>query len=690
MKRKLLYVVLLCAGLATAQTPPVNGQFTPNFQNTDIAVVADAVTQYTGITFILDPAASTRKITLANRRAMTGREFYDAFLSILQTQGFVALPAGNRTMKIVQEANARTQPGSELTAATGPDELVHVVIPVKNVNSAQLATTLNQLRSSYGVVQAVPGTNQIIITDRAANVRRMRTIIERVDQTSGGELEVLQLRYATAPDVVRTLTQLIGTQQQANAAAGIAPRMTADPRTNSVLILGEPAQRLQLATWVAHLDTPLEQGGGEPEVVYLKYGDAETMAPLLKEFATGIAQAEAVAAAGGPVAGGGAAPPAAASTSSADRSTTILAEPSTNALIVTAPPKMMRELKAIISRLDIPRAQVFLEAIIAEVSTDKASDLGVNWGLFQDDGGTIVPGGGFIAPAGGASIVDLATIAANPSSLLTGDVPVPLGGTFGIGRLSDGGISWAAVIRALRTDSESNVIAEPKLLALDNEESVFQDGQTVPFLGGLTTSFGSGNNNGGGGGGGNFFSPTQDINREDIGTKLTITPQINDGGAMTLDIQLESSELSGATGDGGSPITNKRSFDTKVRVDDGQTIVLAGMIRNFERKTETRVPFLGRIPLIGELFKVRGGQRQQKMLMVFIRPKILLDSLQADAETRSKYNLIRQEQIEQGSKRELIPLLPFNQSPTLPELEQPANPIQPAPEAGGATTSPVP
>ncbi len=689
MKLKLFLAVLMCAGIAAAQSPP-GAVITPNFQNTDIAVVANAVTEATGVTFILDPTATTRKITLANRRPMSGQQFYDTFLSILQTQGFVALPAGNRTMKIVQENNARTQPGTELTTATGPDEMVHTTIPVKNINAQQVATVLNQFRSSYGVIQAVPGTNQIIISDRAANVRRMRDIIRSVDQESGGEMDVLQLQYATAADVVRTLQQLIGTQQQANASAGTAPRITAEPRTNSVVVLGEPAQRLQIAAWVSSLDTPLPQGGGEPEVIYLKYGDAETLAPLLKEMATGIAQTEAVAAAGGAPAGGGAAAPAVSvSTGGADRSTTILAEPSTNALIVTAPPKMMRELKAIIPRLDIPRQQVFIEAIIAEVSTDKASDLGVNWGLFRDDDGQIIPGGGFIAPAGGASIVDLGAIAANPSSLVSGNVPVPLGGTFGLGRLNEGGVSWAAVIRALRTDSESNVIAEPKLLALDNEESVFQDGQTVPFLGGLTTTLGGGNNNGGGGVS-NFFSPTQDINREDIGTKLTITPQINDGGAMTLDIQLESSELSGATGDGGSPITNKRSFDTKVRVDDGQTIVLAGMIRNFERRSETRVPFLGRIPLIGELFKVRGGQRQQKMLMVFIRPRILFDSLQADIETQGKYNQLRDRQIEQGSRFELIELLPGESSPVLPELEQPANPIQQPAPAGGATTTPVP
>lgn len=689
MKTRLLILALLCAGLATAQTPSPTAVLTPNFQNADIAVVAQAVTEVTGITFILDQAAATRKITFPNRRPMSAREFYNTFLSILSVNGMTAMPAGNNTMKIVQEANARTLPGREFSGTAGPDEMVHMVIPVNNVNAQQVATVLNQLRSQYGVVQAVPGTNSIIVTDRAANVERMRNIIEQVDKTSSGDLQVIPLQYATAADVVTTLTQLTGGQQQAaNAAAGLVPRITADPRTNSVLVVGEAAARLQIAAMVANLDTPLLEGGGEPQVIYLKFGEAETMAPLLKEFATGIAQAQAVAAAGGATAAGGAAPAAAAS-SAVDRSTTILAEPSTNALIVTAPPKMMRELHNIIESLDIPRARVFLEAIIAEVSTDKASDLGVNWAIFSQEDGTSIPAGGFIAPVAGASIVNLAGAVASPENLLAPTTEVPTGGTIGLGVIRDTGLSFAAMVRALRTDGDTNVIAEPKLLALDNEESSFSDGQEVPFLGSFTSALGG---TPGGGGGGLNLNPTTSVNRQQIGTTLTITPQINHGGAMTLDIQLESSELAGTTGDAGSQITNKREFDTKVRVDDGQTIVLAGMIRNFERNTETRIPFLGSIPLLGELFKVRGIQRQQKMLMVFIRPKILTDSLEVDALTGSKYNEIRQRQIQQGERREILPLLPSNVPPELPALDPPQNPIQPTPPLGGgaATTNPVP
>ena len=293
MKNKILYVALLCASAAAAQTPRPDTVLTPNFpQQTDIAVIANSVYEVTGITFILDQAASTRKINFPNRRPMTPREYYDTFLSILAVNGLAAMPAGPNTMKIVQDANARTLPGRELSPQAAPDEIVNVVVPVRNTNAQQVATVLNQFRSQYGVVMAVPGTNQIIINDRAANVERMRAMIQRVDQTSGGDLEVIALQYATADNVVDTLTQLMGGQQQAaNAAAGIAPRITADPRTNSILVVGEPAARVQVTAWVTALDTPLAEGGGEPEVIYLKHGDAEELAPLLKELATGVAQA---------------------------------------------------------------------------------------------------------------------------------------------------------------------------------------------------------------------------------------------------------------------------------------------------------------------------------------------------------------------------------------------------------------
>src|SRR5690606_33014405 len=282
------------------------------------------------------------------------------------------------------------------------------------------------------------------------------------------------------------------------------------------------------------------------------------------------------------------------------------------------------------------------------------------------------------------------SLVADPTGFLSAGGAVPTGTTVGVGRLRQNGLSIAAVIRALRTDTESNVIAEPHFVALDNQEVSFTDGQEVPFLAGSTSSLGSGA--GGGQNPGLNLNPIQNVNRQQIGTTLTITPQINDGGTMTLDIQLESSELAGLTGDAGSQITNNRALDTKIRVENGQTIVLGGMVRNSASRSETRVPFLGRIPLIGELFKTRGGENRQRMLMVFIRPTILNDSTQVGTATSTKYNLIRDEQIRQGGRREVLPLLPGVEQPKLPQIEPPPNPIQPdAGAAGtGATTTPVP
>jgi general secretion pathway protein D len=455
------------------------------------------------------------------------------------------------------------------------------------------------------------------------------------------------------------------------------PRVVADDRTNSVLISGDPSQRLRIATWIAHLDTPLENGGGT-EVVYLKYADAEALAAKLKEQATGVAAAAAGGAAGGAV--GGAA---------ADRSVTIWPDKQTNAIVMTAPPKMMRSLRTVIDKLDIPRAQVLVEAIIADVSTTKSADLGVNWAVFSNEDGTSVPVGGFVNPVGSAngnavSIVDLTKAVLSPTTATA----VPLGFTSAVGRLRDNGLNFGAMIRALRADGNSNVIATPSITATDNQTAEFKSAQEVPFITGQYTNNNTSTSNG-------SVNPFTTVQRQEVGTILKITPQVNGGNAMTLKVEVESSELTGKTGDAGSAITLKRSFKTEVLVEDGATVVVAGLIRDTKSTGETRVPFLGRIPLIGELFKTRNATREKANLMVFIRPKILKDSLQTSIETNAKYNLIRDAQIRQGNTHEVLPLLPFDKPPQLPPAPPP--PAAPAPVApvaptgnAPATTSPVP
>jgi general secretion pathway protein D len=669
--------VLLAGAAATvpAQTPPPappptspgSRMITPNFTNVPIEQLAEAVGEATNTTFIVDPRVRAQ-VSLVNPKAMTANELYYAFLSILQVYNFAALRSGN-VVKIVPDVNARQMPGNDLptSLAGGGDEMVTTVIEVKNISANQLATVLRQLQPQYGLLQPIPGTNSMVITDRASNVARIQRIVNRVDQTGNNNVEVIPLQNATAGDLVRTLNALTA-GQPADAAAGLTARVVADDRTNSILISGDPSQRLRIATWIAHLDTPLENGGGT-EVVYLKYADAESLAAKLKEQATGVAAA-AAGGAGGAAAGGGA---------GADRSITIWPDKQTNAIVMTAPPKMMRSLRTVIDKLDIPRAQVLVEAIIADVSTTKSADLGVNWAVFSNEDGTNVPVGGFVNPVGSAngnavSIVDLTRSILNPTAATS----VPLGFTSAVGRLRDNGLNFGAMIRALRADGNSNVIATPSITASDNQTAEFKSAQEVPFITGQYTNT-QNNSNG-------QVNPFTTVQRQEVGTILKITPQINGGNAMTLKVEVESSELTGKTGDAGSAITLKRSFKTVVLVEDGATVVVAGLIRDTKSTGETRVPFLGRIPLIGELFKTRNATREKTNLMVFIRPKIMTDSLQSAIETNSKYNLIRDAQIRQGNTHDVLPLLPFDKPPQLP----PAPPLPAAPPpAAPATTTPV-
>jgi general secretion pathway protein D len=309
--------------------------------------------------------------------------------------------------------------------------------------------------------------------------------------------------------------------------------------------------------------------------------------------------------------------------------------------------------------------------------------------VYSNESGTSVPVGGFVNPVGSAngnavSIVDLTRAVLSPTTAST----VPLGFTSAVGRLRDNGLNFGAMIRALRADGNSNVIATPSITATDNQTAEFKSAQEVPFITGQYTNNNTSSNNG-------SVNPFTTVQRQEVGTILKITPQVNGGNAMTLKVEVESSELTGKTGDAGSAITLKRSFKTEVLVEDGATVVVAGLIRDTKSTGETRVPFLGRIPLIGELFKTRNATREKANLMVFIRPKILKDGLQTSIETNAKYNLIRNEQIRQGDTHEVLPLLPFDKPPQLPPAPPP--PAAPAPAAPAApvgstpaTTSPVP
>jgi general secretion pathway protein D len=536
---------------------------------------------------------------------------------------------------------------------------------------------------------AYPNGNILILSDRASNVSRVMRIIERIDQQGDNEVDIINLQHASAAEIVRVVNTFFAQQSaQEGGGGGSGPsRVIADDRSNSVLVGGEKSLRLRIKALIAHLDTPLESGG-DTQVRYLQFADAEKIAAKLKEQIS----ATVAITSGAPPAGGGGAP-ASSVGASADRSTTIWAEPETNALVITAPAKVMRSLWSVVDKLDIRRMQVLVEAIIVDINVNKNAELGVNWAVWSNDDDTRIPVGTFQQPVGGVNLTSLAQSIDNPSG---GNPLLGTGTTFGIGRIAATGVNFAAMLRAIQGDSNTNVIATPSAVTMDNQEAELKVAQEVPFVTGSYTNTGNNDNNGN-------VNPFTTVQRQEVGTILKITPQINEQGALVqLKIELESSSLTGDSGDANSLITNKRTISTNVLIEDGGIVVLGGLIQDSDIRGEQRVPYLGRIPVIGALFKTRSRQSDKTNLMVFIRPKILRDGFDTAIETNAKYNYIRDEQrTTMRPKTEVLPLLPFSKEPLLPPIPaplpdanpppvKPKNPDGSTPEAPPASPPPAP
>ena len=643
--------IVLSGSLVSAQQAQ---RITPNFKDADITQIAEAVSAATGKNFIIDPRVRAQ-VTMLSSTAMSPEAFYEAFLSILQVYGFIAVPSGN-VVKILPDTNARTLPAIDLpdrVSATS-DEIVTQVIDVRNVNAPALVPILRPMIPQYGHLVAYPASNILIITDRASNVNRMMRIIRRIDQVGNQDVEIVPLQNASASEVVRVVNSLY---QGAAAAEGTAVKVVADDRSNSVLIGGDQGQRLRLRALIAHLDTPLE-AGGDTRVRYLHYANAEKLAPKLKEQMTGIAQAAA-----GP-AGQGAA--AASAAQSAEKSAMVWADPTNNALIITAPVKLMRAIMAIIDKLDIRRPQVLVEAIIADIDYNKNAELGVNWAAYSNSGSN-VPAGSFVSPIGGTSIVDLAGAVQNPANVTT---TLLQGTTIGVGRIAASGLNFAAIVRAIRSDTNDNIIATPSAMTMDNQEAELKVAQEVPFITGQYTA----NNTAVVGG---AVNPFQTIQREEVGTILKITPTISaEGSQVMLKISIESSSIGQKPAGAVDLVTNKRTVSTTVLIEDGGIVVLGGLIEDDMSKGESKVPYLGSIPIIGLLFKTRNQSSTKNNLMIFIRPQIMRDANQAAYETELKYNYMQNQQhpMFHTSPSDVPPLLPGVPPGKLPPLPPPPPP----------------
>jgi general secretion pathway protein D len=696
-------------GQAPAGPHEEGATITPNYKDADLSQIIQAVSEVTGKNFIIDPRVNA-KVTMLSATPMSPAAFYEAFLSVLQVYGYVAVPAG-KVIKIIPNTDVRQSPSIDLpnSVSSTSDEIVTQIITMKNVSAAQLVPLLRPLIPQQGHLAAYAPGNMLIISDRASNVSRIMRIIERMDESGDEPIEVIALQNASATEVVRTINQLYqGSGAGAGGEGGAPVKIVADERTNSVLISGERSLRLKAKALVLDLDTPRRGGAGDTEVRYLLYADAEKLADKLKGQASATAKAQ-----GGPATGGAA--PAAPTGgggggggSNVDASVTIWADVPTNALIMTAPPKIMKNLMAVIDKLDIRRAQVEVEALIVEVDVNKSANIGVQWLL--DGGNSYGYGVTNLPGSSGSSIVDIAAAALAGTAGLTNNLGttatntattgvgttgglgtaiggagaassissvIPNGATFAVGRYnSNTGRGFAAVIQALRSDTTSNIISTPRIITMNNEEAEVKVTQEIPLITGQYTSSTAAVNG--------TTSPFETIQREEVGTILKVTPHISEGDAIQLKIEQEDSAPGAKIADSSDISTNKRSIKTTIIIEDGGIIVLGGLMQDTVTESEDRVPVLGAIPLLGNLFKSRSGSRQKSNLLVFLRPRILRDQAATEAVSTSKYNEIRDQ--ERTLHKGKITLLPGEKQPSMPQI----SPSSPNSKRGTTSVAPAP
>ncbi|MBN8483118.1 MAG: type II secretion system secretin GspD [Xanthomonadales bacterium] len=655
--RLLALAILLCAFASTAGAQPpaasattADGRHTLNLKDADIQALIATVSEITGKNFILGPNVQG-KVTVISAKPMLPDEIYDVFLSVLRVHGYAAIAQGSM-IKIVPEAMAQQDGSASLNGgrAHAPDELITQIVPVRHVSAAELIQILRPLMPQGGQLIAHGPSNSLVISDRAGNVARLAGIIQRIDTVSDAEVEVIPLAHANAAELARTLTVL---GDDKTTPPGEAPRVFADSRTNSILLAGAKNARLKMRALIAHLDTPLENGG-DTQVVYLRNANAKDLVPILQGVAatlTGIAPPTAPK-------------PGEAQGSAGASPATILAHEQTNALIISAPPAVFRSLAAVVRQLDVRRAQVLIEAIIAEVADSTASEIGVQWFTApqRDDntlgqgviGGTIFPG-----PNNNASLVGLAT---NPLGLgsLGGLSLGYIDGTIKIPGTDTEILNLGALVRALRGDGKTNILSTPSILTLDNQEAEIKVAQEVPFLTGSYTNTASTGQNGA------VTNPFQTIERKDVGLVLKVTPHVNEGDAVRMEIHQEVSSLAPPVSGAVDLVTNKRELSTSVLVADNALLVLGGLIDSNVSDSNSKVPGLGSIPIIGNLFRYRSNKNEKRDLMVFLRPQILRDAATEAAVSSEKYNYMRTEQLRM--REDPAPLTPRSRRPLLPEV----------------------
>ena len=623
-----LIVVLLSATALTVQAQVAASEdgksWTVNIRNADIQAFISQIADMTGKNFVVDPRVRARDVTVVSTKALSATEVYELFLSVLQVHGYAAVPSGD-IIKIVPNTTAK-QSNLPLVGEneSGGEALVTRVIPVENSPVEELVPVLRPLVPQYGHLAAVGSANALIISDHIDNIRRMEAIIASLDNAESEDVQVIKLEHAFAGDMVKmleSLTPQTGGRRGKTKDGGVT--VVADERTNRLIIKGDRITRQRMAQMIRNLDTPASATGGV-QVVRLSHGDAEALAELLKNFAEGASAAK-------PGADG----KTAAAAMTGDK-VSIQADKSLNALVIRAEPAMMKEIMSVISQLDVRRAQILIEAAIVEVSGDTGKALGVQYVGGSDESGVGAINFGNAGLTINSIVQALATD--DPSGLALGD-----GITMGFGEQdSNGDLKWGALIQALSTSTDVNLLSTPSILTLDNQEASIVVGENVPFITGTSTSTGSGVSN-----------PFQTIQREDVGLSLKVTPHVAGLSTIRLELEQENSQVKDSVGEAADIVTTTRKLESTVLADDGETIALGGLIRDNITKTVRKVPILGDIPLLGILFRSTSNSREKSNLMVFLRPTILPDNERLLSMTRQKYMGITALQFELNNQGEL-------------------------------------
>lgn len=574
---------------------------TLNLKNVKLTTLINTVSEVTGKNFIVDPRVKG-KINVVSTQEIDDDEFYHLFLSILQVHGYIVIE-GDGFSKILPQSN--TKNNSAQLSSLANDSIVTTVIPIKNVAASQMIAILRPIISRYGHLAAYTPSNTIIVIDTRANLVRLRKIINQLDTEIDDDYELMPLINASADEVAKIIKSLLprDAKQTANPLT-----IAIDKNNNQLIVGGAPAKRLKVRFLVKELDKDAGKGG-DTIVIYLKYAKAKDILPVLQSIGKQLVEE---------------------GKKSIKQTVNIHADEATNAIIITAPSIVASNIKNVIAKLDIRRAQVLIEAIIAEVSIDNTESLGIQWAVKNGNGIGLIDFTGSLAAA------------------VSGKSTFGKGANVAIGKYNSATESgFGAILTALSQQGDVNILSTPSIVTIDNEEATILVGEEVPFI--TNKQIVSGNSN-----------PFQNFERKDIGIKLKVKPQINNGDTIRLDIEQEISKVTNQ-GSASDLITSKRTINTSVMVADNKILVLGGLIDETVDITNSSIPLLSSIPILGELFKYSSEKKVKKNLLIFIHPTILTDQLVADKVSMEKYNYIYQQQVINGGAR--LPERPLDTPP---------------------------